>query len=171
MGAYQFDGKEYVGRNEHVSGFDTCVECHDTHALEVKFEDCGNCHDGVSSEEDLAGIRVREADYDGDGDAAEGILGEIETMRDELLVAMSGYAAGIEGVDGITYNSHAYPYFFNEADERYGTWTPNLLRAAYNYQYAQKDPGGFAHNPEYLIQTLYDSLEVIGADVSGMTRP
>jgi len=171
MGAYQFDGKEYVGRNEHVSGFDTCVECHDTHALEIKVESCGNCHDGVSAEEDLAGIRVREADYDGDGDAAEGILGEIETMRDLLLVAMGDYAAGIEGVDGITYNGHAYPYFFNDADERYGTWTPNLLRAAYNYQYAQKDPGGFAHNPEYIIQTLYDSLETMGADVSGMTRP
>ncbi len=171
MGAYQFDGKEYVGRNEHVSAFDTCVECHDTHALEIKFEACGNCHDGVSSEEDLANIRVREADYDGDGDAAEGILGEIETLRDLLLVAMNDYAAGIDGVDGVTYNANAYPYFFNEADERYATWTPNLLRAAYNYQYALKDPGGFAHNPEYIIQTLYDSLEAMGADVSGMTRP
>ena len=169
-GAYQFEGKEYVGRNEHVSGFNTCVECHDTHALEIKFESCGNCHDGVSAEEDLANIRVREADYDGDSDAAEGILGEIETMRDLLLVAMGDYTAGIEGVDGITYGE-GYPYFFNDAGENYGTWTPNLLRAAYNYQYALKDPGGFAHNPEYIIQILYDSLEAMGADVSGMTRP
>ena len=34
-----------------------------------------------------------------------------------------------------------------------------------------KDPGGFAHNPNYIMQILIDSLEVIGGDVSAMTRP
>ncbi len=170
-GAYEFDGKEYVGRNEHVGGFDICIECHDTHALEVKYEDCGNCHDGVESEEDLHNIRISDVDFDGDGDDTEGIAYEVETMKDALLVAMDAYAAGIEGVDPIVYDSHAYPYFFNDAEERYATWTPNLLRAAYNYQYASKDPGGFAHNGAYILQTLYDSIEAMGADVSGMTRP
>jgi len=37
-----------------------------------------------------------------------------------------------------------------------------LLRAAYNYQYAMKDPGAFAHNGKYVIQALYDSLEDLG---------
>jgi hypothetical protein len=92
-------------------------------------------------------------------------------MREALLLAMQEYAAGIEGVDGITYNSDAYPYFFNEAEENYSTWTPALLRAAYNYQYATKDPGGFAHNGQYILQALYDSLEAIGGDVSAATRP
>jgi hypothetical protein len=171
QGAYQYEGKEYLGRNEHVPGFDTCVECHDTHALEVKFEECGDCHEGVASPEDLQNIRISEVDFDGDGDVAEGIAGEIETMREALLLAMQEYAAGIEGVDGITYNSDAYPYFFNEAEENYSTWTPALLRAAYNYQYATKDPGGFAHNGQYILQALYDSLEAIGGDVSAATRP
>jgi hypothetical protein len=171
QGAYQYDGKEYLGRNEHVPGFDTCVECHDTHALEVKFEECGDCHEGVASPEDLQNIRISEVDFDGDGDVTEGIAAEIETMREALLLAMQEYAAGIEGVDGITYNSDAYPYFFNEAEENYSTWTPALLRAAYNYQYATKDPGGFAHNGQYILQALYDSLEAIGGDVSAATRP
>ena len=48
QGAYEYDGNSYVGRNEHVPGFDTCVECHDTHALEVLYEECGECHDGQS---------------------------------------------------------------------------------------------------------------------------
>jgi hypothetical protein len=170
QGAYEYDGQEYVGRNEHVSGFDVCVECHDTHALEVKYEECGDCHDGVASEEDLHNIRVSEVDYDGDGDVTEGVANEVETMREALLVAMQAYAAGIEGVDGIVYDSHAYPYFFDDAEERYATWTPALLRAAYNYQYATKDPGGFAHNGQYVIQTLYDSLNALGA-AEGMTRP
>jgi hypothetical protein len=171
MGAYEFDGKEYVGRNEHVSSFDVCIECHDTHALEVKYEDCGNCHDGVESEADLHNIRVSDVDYDGDGDNTEGIANEVETMKEALLVAMDAYAAGNEGVDPIVYDGHAYPYFFNDAEERYATWTPNLLRAAYNYQYASKDPGGFAHNGQYILQTLFDSIEAMGEDVSGMTRP
>jgi hypothetical protein len=170
-GAYEYAGQEYVGRNEHVGAFNVCVECHDTHALEVRYEDCGNCHEGVSSADDLHNIRVSEVDYDGDGDAAEGIFSEIETMREALLLAMNDYAAGTEGVDGLVYNPTAYPYFFNAADESYSTWTPRLLRAAYNYQYATKDPGGFAHNGAYILQTLYDSLNDLGADTSGMTRP
>jgi hypothetical protein len=83
---------------------------------------------------------------------------------------MNDYAAGIEGVSPVEYNGHRYPYFFDDAGERYASWTPNLLRAAYNYQYAQKDPGAFAHNPAYIVQLLYDSLAAMGADVSGMTR-
>ena len=59
---------------------------------------------------------------------------------------------------------------------RYTKWTPRLLRAAYNYQYAQKDPGLFAHNPDYAAQFLYDSLEDLAAggvkvDMTGMVRP
>jgi hypothetical protein len=168
---YEFAGKEYVGRFEHVSGFDTCVECHDAHALEVVAEDCGNCHEGVSTVEDLASIRVSEVDFDGDGDVTEGIAGEVETMSEALLLAMQAYTEGIEGVSPIVYDSHSYPYFFDDAGERYATWTPALLRAAYNYQYAQKDPGAFAHNGLYILQILYDSLEAMGGDVAGLTRP
>jgi len=167
-GAYEYDGNDYAGRFEHVGNFDVCIECHDTHALEVKYEACGNCHEGVESEEDLHNIRVSDVDFDGDGDAAEGMAGEVETMNEALLVAMDAYAAATEGVDPIVYDSHSYPYFFNDAEERYATWTPNLLRAAYNYQYAQKDPGGFAHNGQYILQALYDSIAAVGGDVSGM---
>jgi hypothetical protein len=171
MGAYEYDGQEYVGRNEHVGKFDSCVECHDTHALEVVVEDCAECHDGVEGPETLANIRESEVDYDGDGDVEEGLKGEIDTMAEALLAAMQAYAAATDGVDPIVYDSHAYPYFFNDAEERYATWTPALLRAAYNYQYSQKDPGAFAHNGQYLIQVLYDALNEMGADVTGMTRP
>ena len=88
----------------------------------------------------------------------------------------------------MVYDSHAYPYFFIDGDgdgavtegeaiypNRFQSWTPRLLRAAYNYQFVAKDPGGYSHNPKYLIQLLYDSLENLGAqvtvDMSGMTRP
>jgi len=64
-----------------------------------------------------------------------------------------------------------YPYFFDDAGARYTSFTPRLLNAAYNYQFVAKDPGAFAHNPDYVIQVLYDGLEDLGADVAGMFRP
>jgi hypothetical protein len=171
QGAYEFDGKEYVGRNEHVGKFNACVECHDTHALEVVVEECGECHEGVESQADLVNIRESEVDFDGDGDVEEGIAGEIETMQAALLAGMQAYTEGLEGAAPIEYNGARYPYFFDDAGENYATWTPRLARAAYNYQYSLKDPGVFAHNGAYMIQVLYDALENIGVDVSGMTRP
>jgi len=184
MGAYEYQDQSYLGRFEHVPGYDTCIECHNTHALEVEVEECSNCHEGVEVLEDLYMIRATEVDYDGDGDVTEGIKGELETMHAALLAAMQDYANNTEGADPIIYSSAAYPYFFVDvdgngvadpgeasSDTRYGTWTPRLLRAAYNYQYVAKDPGGFAHNGRYLIQVIYDGLVDLGADVSGMTRP
>ncbi len=57
------------------------------------------------------------------------------------------------------------------ANVRYAAFTPKLLRAAYNYQFSVKDPGAFAHNAKYILQALYDSIEDIGGDLTGLTRP
>jgi hypothetical protein len=168
MGAYQFAGKEYVGQNAHVAPYSTCANCHSAHELEVKADECSACHGEF---EELTDIRIDATDYDGDGDTAEGINGEIQTMAEALYAAIQAYAESTDGVSPIEYNANAYPYFFDDAGERYATWTPALLRAAYNFQYAQKDPGAFAHNPKYMIQILYDSIEHVGGDVGGMTRP
>lgn len=171
QGAYQYDGKEYVGLFEHIGPYDSCTECHSTHQLEVKFEECGDCHgDAIDSQEALTTIRETGTDFDGDGDTDEGIAGEIETMNEALYAALQEYAADTAGTP-IEYNPAQYPYFFNDAGERYASWTPRLLKAAYNYQYAQKDPGAFAHNAPYVLQVLYDSIEDVGGDVEGMTRP
>lgn len=180
QGGYQYPGQEYVGYFEHVSAYQNCTDCHDTHKLEVKFEECTNCHGDI---EDLEDIRMSSEDFDGDGDVAEGIAGEIETLREALYTAIQGYATEVVGT-GIVYNAGAYPYFFTDINEngladadesnygnRYSTWTPNLLAAAYNYQYATKDPGGFAHNGKYIIQLLIDSLQSLGTDVGGYIRP
>jgi hypothetical protein len=179
-GAYEYEGKEYLGRFGHVSGFDTCIQCHDAHALELNEETCGTCHAGI---DDVHDIRLDATDYDGDGDTEEGIAGEIETLHQALYEALQTYAADVAGTP-IVYDSHSYPYFFadgngnsqvDEGEGRYSAWTPRLLQAAYNYQYAAKDPGAFAHNAKYVIQTLYDSIEDLGTqvtvDMGGMVRP
>ena len=183
-GGYEYDGKTYNGRFEHVSGIQTCTDCHDTHALEVKYESCSGCHPSVATADDLETIRITAGDFDGDGDEAEGLALEIETMQEVLLEAIYEYVGGVSGAEAIVYDSHAYPYFFidtnanGESDpgegifpNRYATWTPKLVQATYNYQYSAKDPGGFAHNGQYVLQLLYDSIQSIGGSTSGMVRP
>jgi len=177
QGAYEFDGKTYVGVSTHV--VIKCVECHDKHKLAPQAETCAGCHAGAEFEA-IRGAQT--PDYDGDGDTTEGVKGEIDTMAETLLAAIQAYTAA-NGLPGIVYDPLGYPYFFEDADGdgaadvkddatvRYSQWTPTLLKAAYNYQYSQKDPGAFTHNPKYVVQFLYDSIEAAGGSVSGMTRP
>jgi hypothetical protein len=182
-GAYEFEAKSYLGRNAHIEGYGNCTDCHSTHQLEVKVEECSICHKGVESTEDLHAIRMTQTDYDGDGDMEEGIAGEIESLHEALYEAMQAYSASVSG-NALAYESHSYPYFFNDTngngvadpdeairDNAFAGWTPRLLRAAYNYQYVAKDPGAFAHNPKYIVQVLYDNLEDLGADMTGLVRP
>jgi hypothetical protein len=182
-GAYEYEGKEYVGFFDHDPEANECSDCHGTHGLEVDWESCVECHSEVETAEDLQNIRYNLVDYDGDGDDAEGLYFEIDTMREALYPALQAYAAETVGT-GIVYDGNSHPYFFVDTngdgvadpeevngDNRFASWTPRLLRGAYNYQYSGKDPGAFTHNGAYIIQTLYDSLEDLGADVSGMTRP
>src|SRR5690606_644582 len=182
-----YEGNEYSGRFEHVRRFDECVDCHNEHSLEVRYEGCSNCHENVdiTSAADVRLIRADEelldddpVDYDGDGDVEEPIAAEIEALHADLLAVIQAYAADTIGTP-IIYDARMYPYWFidgngnGEVDEgevssetRYVDWTPNLLGAAYNYQYISKDPGAFAHNPRYTLQILYDSLEALGGEAA-----
>ena len=181
-GAYEYDGKEYAGLFDHAN-VNSCTDCHSAHNLQVQWEGCTECHEEVESKEDLENIRYFFTDYDGDGDDEEGVAFEIDHLIEQLYPAMQAYALETIGT-GILYDSHSYPYFFVDTngngeidegevnrDNRFNSWTPRLLRAAYNYQYASKDPGAYAHNAPYVLQVLYDSIEDMGGDVSGMTRP
>lgn len=183
MGAYQYAGKEYLGYFEHDPEAANCADCHDIHTQEVKTDTCAECHEEVVEPEDIQNIRYTLVDYNGNGDDAEGVYFELQSMRDALYAVIQTYAADTVGKP-ILYVGDRYPYFFNDtnangeadadevnADNRFASWTPRLLRAAYNYQYSGKDPGAFAHNGQYVLQTVYDSIEDVGGDVAAMTRP
>ena len=156
---YQYDGKDYVGAFAHASGFDACAACHDPHSLELKLEGCV-CHGAV---QDAGTIRMGGTDYDGDGDTAEGVKGEIETLHAALLAVLESA--------GAVFDADSYPYWFDAAGESFAAWTPRLLKAAYNYQLVAKEAGFYAHNPKYAIQLLIDGLADLGADVSAYARP
>jgi hypothetical protein len=126
---------------------------------------------------------VNTIDFDGDGDDQEGIFYEIEFMHTVLFEAIQRYAIDVTGTP-IAFDPNTYPYFFNDTDgngmiepeealyaNRYLSWTPRMLRAAYNYNYVSHDPGAYAHNSTYIIQILHDSLGDIGGDISELERP
>lgn len=180
MGMYEFPGKEYAGLYAHAPE-PLCTSCHNPHTLEVKAEEvCASCH----ITKDPKAIRVSVADFDGDGNTSEGIFAEVETLHAQLGTAIIDYARDTAGAP-VIYAAARYPYYFTDLDgdgevdegeaaypNRYASWTPRMLRAAYNYQFVAKDPGSYAHNPSYVLQVLFDTLEdLTGAVPPGAMRP
>lgn len=183
-GGYEYDGKSYVGPFEHAANLNTCTSCHQPHSLEVELASCTSCHTGVT---EFADIRASTVDFDGDGNVSVGIAVPIAALHAQLGEAIELYARDIIGTP-IVYASSGFPYFFNDSNgdgevsegeaiypNRYQSWTPRLLRAAYNYQFVAKDTAAYTHNPHYALQLLYDSLESLSeqveVDVSSLTRP
>jgi hypothetical protein len=184
-GMYEYAGKTYAGQFAHVEGFNKCTACHDAHALEPKVAACKGCH----GTDDPTQIRKNSTeDYNGNGNKTEGLSAEVTGMRDALYKGIQAYAKKVAGT-GIVYDTASYPYFFVDKDGdgkpdkddkgnsiAYNAWTPRLLRAGYNLQYAYKDPGAYVHNAKYVMQALYDSLVDLktkdpSIDISKMVRP
>ena len=182
-GGYEYDGKTYDAKHDHVPGYNTCIGCHNQHTLEVRVEQCAFCHEGVAAVEDLKNVREKSSmkDYDGDGDTTEGMFYELQGLQEILYAQIQSYAKDTAGA-GIVYDPASHPYFFTDDDGdgapdqkdnapvRFNNWTPRLLKAAYNYQVSIKDPGAFAHGNKYIVELLHDSIEDLGGDVSGLAR-
>jgi hypothetical protein len=180
---YEYPGLSYAGFYHHVEDYQVCTDCHDPHSLDINPSECAACHTAVSDYTSLLDIRVGSTpDYDGDDDISEGVYGELSTMHQILYTAIQQYAG--ESAEGSILYSSSYPYWFQDSNENgvidedessYASWTPRLLKAAYNYHLVLQDPGGFTHNAVYLIQLMYDSTadlaEVSPIDISGLIRP
>jgi hypothetical protein len=175
--AYEYSGKSYAGRLVHAAPYTGCTACHEVHAAAVKVDACAACHKEVTDKASLHRIRVNKADYDGSGDPNEGMADEIQHMSDRLYSVIQAYAKSVAG-QAIVYDANVYPYFFVDTNSngiadkdetrfpnQYKSWTPRLLKAAYNFQFVKKDPGAFAHNPTYVLQILYDSIADIGTKI------
>jgi hypothetical protein len=186
-GGYEYEGMTYDARFSHVTGYNACITCHNPHSLQVDLFRCNTCHTGITDPKDIR-YYGSFMDYDGDGDNEEGVYYEIIDLEAKLYAAMQRYARNTVGMP-IVYDSHTYPYFFNDTNDngipdeseanygnQYRSFTPRLLRAAYNYQVSRKDPNSFAHGGKYIIQLLYDSIMdlnskfVVPIDMTGTHR-
>jgi hypothetical protein len=133
------------------------------HTFLPKVADCADCHPG-SSFPTLANSPSNNFD-------------DIEVLTEELLEAIEAYAdgGGLPKVSPVQYDPIAYPYWFKAGvpaiyPNRYLDFDFDMLTAAYNYQVALKDPGGYIHNGVYIKQLLFDSIVAMGGTPS-ITRP
>lgn len=168
-GGYEYSGMTYDAKFAHVAGYETCIQCHDQHTLELRLSECKTCHTNVTTVDDIAKIRMAGSlgDYDGDGNITEGVSQEIDDLRAMLYTAIRAYANQVSHVP-IAYSAAANPYWFVDPNNngvvdagettRYNGFTARLIKATYNYQASVKDPGQFAHGGKYLIQLLHDSI-------------
>ena len=178
-GGYEYDnGEDYRGRNTFVGLHDTmglnltdCVGCHMNSSgdaakrakhtfLPEEVGDCSLCHGG--------GPRFRDLNT-----APRTNWNAIESLKAQLLVAIQAYATtgnpatGLPQDSPVQYEGSSYPYWFIDGvapiyPNRYRDFDRTMLRAAYNYVVADKDPGGYIHNGTYVQQLLWDSILDLG---------
>ena len=185
---YEYDGKTYEARWTHwqasAGSASQCSYCHlEDHTFKPQVAaSCKGCHPEAG--DDVTKIRLaRTTDYNGNGNNTEPLPEEVRTFGERLYAALTAHAKDVVGT-GITYDSHSYPYFFEDADNDgtpdvdgngnmigYRTWDAALLKGTFNYQFWQKEPGAWAHNTDYILQILHDSIEDLKGDLTGLTRP
>jgi hypothetical protein len=168
-----------------------CSFCHmpeGRHSFEAEVTvTCTECHGNVPLDQLTPAFR---AEDDWDNDPTTKPKAEIAVFGARLYAAIQAYCAAAAdgpmpptGASWVAYDGGAYPYFFKDTN-RNGVVDPSerqsanqmrfdskALRAAFNYQYFEKEPGAWAHNHPYIAQILYDSIEDLGGDLTGLTRP
>jgi len=194
QGGYEFAGKSYRGQSDfgdaHGGNFDTCVQCHmgtdgaeanKSHNVTTPNPANCACHGGTSPTFEFKGFRPPSGtDFDGDEDESESQWSELQGLEEALYAEIQAYATAAG--KPIVYDSHSYPYFFNDtngngvadeeeidSDNRYEDFTAELLEAAYNYQVSKKEPCGYIHNATYIAQLMVDSIEALGGAVGAYT--
>ena len=158
-------GYEYAGASysqEHIHTLVGCVGCHMADepgteevgghtfhmtdgAVESTSFCLGTCHPNMTA------INFPwNATFDAESDIAY--------MLSALMNAIIVYDSPDDDPDtaaNIKYQSW-YPYFQPNSGQ---AWDPVAAKAAFNWQFVNKDPGAYAHNRSYALQLLWDSYE------------
>jgi hypothetical protein len=194
--AYMFrPSTTYSGKWAHNGGASAqCKYCHvqgktpiemmtagtaDTsHTFKARFSSNCLCHSEVlDSDIETFGIQVfRTIDYD--GVPRNTLKAEVDSFAVALLAQINTFRLAANLTE-IVFTDGS----FRQASGSTSTVTwgrdPNLVRAAFNYNYYQKEPGAWAHNTRFIMQVLYDSIDILdggGLDNSpttnrGLIRP
>jgi len=165
VGAYQFGTKTYTN-SSHTNFSDGCVHCHmpavdanmgiGNHSFYPQQTACAECHSSATNF-DVVGGQTK-------------VKAELQRLR-EALDALS-----LLSRDGTTALGS------NTADLNDTNWDQDVALpqknvpadvagALYDYFVMARASGFGVHNPSYVNQILYDSIEAAGGDLSGITRP
>lgn len=163
MGGYEFAGKTY-GTSSHSNLESGCVDCHmppsdsiggiGDHSFYAQLSVCRDCHAGArdfdviggqtQTKDGLQRLRIR--------------LNELELLSRDGTSALSSEALSDEDFA----HDEALPKAGVQAD---------VAGALYNYFVVARGSAFGVHNPRYVGQLLYDSLEAVEGDLSGVVRP
>src|SRR5581483_4822770 len=174
-----------------VNGVETnrCNFCHmqnGSHSFQPQIVTvCTQCHGNVIDIDQLTPAFRPEDDWD--NDPATKPKQEVDVFAARLYAAIQAYCAAKAnsgsppaGASYCAYNGNAYPYWYKDTNKNGAVdanetspmkFDSRSARAAFNYQYYQKEPGAWAHNNKYIVQILYDSIQSMGGDLTGLTRP
>jgi hypothetical protein len=197
---YQYAGKTYAQRWDHDLGYTQpypaaagakaqCTFCHmgnGSHTFEVEVGPataCGFCHPATSVDQ-LTPFGRAEDNYDSDPTTKP--KAELGVFQARLLAAIQAYCKTATDANNgslatyVTYNGASYPYFVVDTNKN-GVWDAGEttgakfdtkgFRASFNYNFSVKEPGCWAHNPKYVLQVLYDSIQDLGGDLTNLVRP
>jgi hypothetical protein len=197
--AYQFTGKSYASPWNHGTTYSgdypqpanrraRCAFCHmqnGSHSFEpLVTTECIDCHGNVTIDTITPAFRPED---NWDNDSATKPKAEVAVFAERLYAAIQDYCAAAadsamppSGASYAAYDSASYPYWFKDTNKN-GVVDPGetsamrfdsaSLRAAYNYHFYREEPGAWAHNNAYIVQILYDSIEAMGGDLTGLIRP
>jgi hypothetical protein len=156
---YEYPGKEYSG--EHFHSLVGCTPCHMAeepgeeevggHTFHMAYASteattfCKTCHPGTMT-------------FDFPWGGGPNPRSDVDYMLTTLITAIEAYdsPSDADTAPNIYYSSR-YPYFGTAGPAQ--EWDAPLAKATFNWQFIYKDPGAYAHNPDYALQLLWDSYE------------
>jgi len=162
-GGYEFPGKNY-GNSSHSNLATGCVQCHmpplsanggiGDHSFYPQLSACQQCHAGATSFDILGGQT------------------QVSGMLQSLRVALNDLGMltrdGINPLDADALEDTDFA--LDEALPQSGV-SGEVAGPLYNYFVMARGSALGVHNPSYTQQIVYDSIEAVLGDLSGMTRP
>jgi formate-dependent nitrite reductase cytochrome c552 subunit len=173
---YEYAGQVYSGfgyhKNVGAGAAGPCVTCHMTSAEPHKFEvvekdaadnitavastQCGNCHNAMTP----ATLEAKKAEFNS-------ALGELDlALQARGIYFFSAYpyffTAPNGGGSGFTdWNSVAEALGVGLSTDVSGQGWKNVMGAAFNYNLLKHDPGSYAHNHDYALKLIADSIDFL----------
>lgn len=162
-GGYHYAGKTYT--NGSHAGIDNgCVGCHmpsiasnmniGDHSFHPRLSACTDCHSNPQSFDVLGGQTK--------------IKGYLQKLRAALNTAGLLSRDGTNALDATALSDEAFAS--DQGRSKTGV-SPELAGALYNYFIVARGSALGVHNPPYVAQLLYDSIQAAGGDLSGVVRP
>ena len=168
-GAYEYIPKAY--RNSSHTNFSTgCVQCHmppvaanggiGNHSFYAQTSACTNCHAGTTNFDVSGGQTL--------------VKSELQTLRAKLNSLSLLTRDGINPLSSSDLSDQG----FASDESMPASAVPGrpavqgaTAGALYNYFLVARGSGFGVHNPTYVKQVLYDSIEAVGGDLTGLIRP